>query len=121
VIPVGHYGTEHQCISCTCRWLVVSKVNHLSADSTTVYTKGIEARMQHRQVTWKDWYSYKLSNPEKWDHKHFRKEPGLPPTIKLELNKYLSDLGRLIDWIAGQRWSRVSISGTHCLTTTPQS
>jgi hypothetical protein len=50
--------------------------------------------MQHWQVTWKDWYSCKLSNPEKWDQKHFHKEPGLPPTIKLELDKYLSRPGK---------------------------
>jgi hypothetical protein len=46
--------------------------------------------MQHQQITWKEWYNYKLSNPEKWDHKMFRREPGLPPTIKLELDMYLS-------------------------------
>ena len=94
VIPKGSHGREFKCMHCSCRWLVVSKVDDLASDDTKLYVKSQEIHQKHNPPTWRDWYEYKLSNPEKWDDTRFAKQPGLPPTIKLELEKYLKIPGK---------------------------
>jgi hypothetical protein len=94
VIPKGCHGREFKCMHCSCRWLVVSKVDDLASDSTMLYVKGQEEHQKHNPPTWRDWYEYKLSNPEMWDSSRFSKQPGLPPTIKLELEKFLKIPGK---------------------------
>jgi hypothetical protein len=94
VISKGCHGCEFKCMHCSCRWLVVSKVDDLSSDSTMLCVKGQEVHQKHNPPTWRDWYEYKLSNPEKWVNSRFSKQPGLPPTIKLERKKFLKIPGK---------------------------
>jgi hypothetical protein len=66
VIPKGCHGREFKCMHCSCRWLVVSKVDDLPSDGTMLYVKGQEVHQNHNPPTLRDWYEYKLSNPEVW-------------------------------------------------------
>jgi hypothetical protein len=54
--PSGQLWHRSSVHLCSCMWLVVSKVNHLSADSTTLYTKGLEVHMQLHLLTKWSWY-----------------------------------------------------------------
>jgi hypothetical protein len=117
VIPKGSHGCEFNCMHCSCWWLIVSQVDDLASDSTKHYVEGQELHQRHNPPTSRDWYKCKLSKPEKWDNNCFSKPPGLPATIKLELEKHLNIPGKKTVPIAGGSWKKAFTDCTHSLWT----
>jgi hypothetical protein len=80
---------------CRCEWLITSPVDNLASSPAYVLTKYNSDHMAHKPITWIQWYQYRVANNNSvWNKKLYKKQPGMPPTLKLRVTQYIGTATR---------------------------
>jgi hypothetical protein len=96
LVGQDQFSREISCHTPSCPWrcLVVTPGPSLSSGPATIFVQNGVTHTGHVVVSWHDWYSYRAQhNPKNsaWDVNRYKKQPGIPPTIHLQVEKFVSE------------------------------